>query len=69
MNEVLGVEYDGLYNGWLYELCCRKIVKEPVDCTKSVEQFTSKGKDFGNEVSAVLFLQQNRACVMLFELR
>ena len=56
MNEVLGVEYDGLYDGWLCEVCCRKTVKEHVDCTKSVEQFISKGKDFGNDVSAVLRL-------------
>ena len=40
------------------------IYKRHVNCTKSVEQFTSEEK-FKDKVSVVLCLQQSRTCDML----
>ena len=50
---------------WIVEFCWRTR-QSYLRCGVSHKQKKESSK---NEVSAVLFLQQNRACVMLFELR
>ena len=60
LNEVLSVKSCSFHDCWLNELCYRKFVKENVDCTESVKQFTSEGKRFWKWVKCSCVCLQRR---------